>query len=379
MNTRKIRIGITGQAGFVGTHLFNTIGLRAKQFEAVPFEDDYFSSTFALQEFVKKCDVIVHLAAVNRSNDPDELYTTNVQLVEKLIAAMEAEQVTPFVVFTSSIQEKLDNPYGRSKVKGREIFEAWAKRNSASFVGLIVPNVFGPFCKPNYNSFIATFSWRLTHNELPEIINDSKVQLIYINSLCTYILQVIEDRINTHGCYQIEVPYDIERTVSSVLDSLKNYKDLYFVNGIIPVLSDSNDVALFNTFRSYIDIESFFPRKLKVNSDDRGTFVETIRLGIGGQVSFSTTFPGITRGNHYHTRKIERFTVIKGKALIALRKIGTNQVYSFELNGEEPAYVDMPIWYTHNITNIGSDELYTQFWINEWYDEANPDTYFEKV
>lgn len=144
-------------------------------------------------------------------------------------------------------------------------------------------------------------------------------------------------------------------------------------------MSDSNDVALFNTYRSYIDLESIFPRKLKLNSDERGTFVETIRLGVGGQVSFSTTFPGITRGNHFHTRKIERFTVISGKALIKLRQIGTNRVFSFELNGEDPAYVDMPVWYTHNIKNIGSTELLTQFWINEWYDESNPDTFFENV
>lgn len=136
---------------------------------------------------------------------------------------------------------------------------------------------------------------------------------------------------------------------------------------------------LFNTFRCYIDYSGHFPIKLIQHSDPRGVFVETIRLGIGGQVSFSTTIPGITRGNHYHTRKIERFTVIKGKARIQLRKIGTEEVLNFELDGSEPAYVDMPIWYTHNITNIGKDELYTQFWINEWYDPEDGDTYFEPI
>jgi UDP-2-acetamido-2,6-beta-L-arabino-hexul-4-ose reductase len=118
---------------------------------------------------------------------------------------------------------------------------------------------------------------------------------------------------------------------------------------------------------------------LKPNIDKRGSFFETIRLGIGGQVSFSTTKPGITRGNHYHTRKIERFTVIKGKARIQLRRTGTDNIIEFELDGQNPSYIDMPIWYTHNITNIGSDDLYTQFWINEWYDESSPDTYFDQV
>ena len=149
--------------------------------------------------------------------------------------------------------------------------------------------------------------------------------------------------------------------------------------GFIPELNDENEVNLFNTFRCYIDNIKHFPVTLVKHADYRGLFVETIKLGVGGQVSFSTTVPGITRGNHYHTRKIERFTVIKGKARIQLRKIGTNEVLNFELDGENPAYVDMPIWYTHNITNVGNDDLYTQFWINEWYNPEDEDTYFETV
>jgi UDP-2-acetamido-2,6-beta-L-arabino-hexul-4-ose reductase len=140
-----------------------------------------------------------------------------------------------------------------------------------------------------------------------------------------------------------------------------------------------NEVNLFNTYRSYIDLKKYFPFMLKQHSDDRGSFVETARLGTGGQVSFSTTRPGVTRGSHFHTRKIERFTVIKGKARIQMRRIGTDEVVEFALDGENPAHVDMPVWYTHNITNTGNDDVYTQFWINEWYDEKNPDTYFEKV
>ena len=167
--------------------------------------------------------------------------------------------------------------------------------------------------------------------------------------------------------------------ITEILNLFQDYKRLYFDQGSIPVLRDPNEVNLFNTFRCYIDYSGHFPIKLIQHSDPRGVFVETIRLGIGGQISFSTTIPGITRGNHYHTRKIERFTVIKGKARIQLRKIGTEEVLNFELDGSEPAYVDMPIWYTHNITNIGKDELYTQFWINEWYDPEDGDTYFEPI
>jgi len=138
-------------------------------------------------------------------------------------------------------------------------------------------------------------------------------------------------------------------------------------------------INLFNTFRSYIDHAVYFPFKLTQHADNRGAFVEIVRLGIGGQVSFSTTHPGITRGNHFHTKKIERFTVIKGKALIQLRKYNTEEVLNFELDGNEPSYVDMPVWYTHNIKNVGEEELYTVFWINEAFDATNPDTYFEIV
>ena len=161
--------------------------------------------------------------------------------------------------------------------------------------------------------------------------------------------------------------------------NLLNYKEIYQDKGEIPKLNNKFELNLFNTFRCYMDISNHFPVKLNQHTDPRGSFVEIIRLGIGGQVSFSTTKPGITRGNHFHTRKIERFAVIKGKARIQLRKIGSDEVLDFYLNGDEPAYVDMPIWYTHNIKNIGEDTLYTNFWINEPYNPEDADTYFEEV
>lgn len=180
-------------------------------------------------------------------------------------------------------------------------------------------------------------------------------------------------------CETIFVPHTSEIKVSILLQKLTEFKEDYFEKGILPNLDNSFDRNLFNTFVCYIDHQSFFPFKLKLNTDERGSFVETVKLHSGGQVSFSTTMPGITRGNHFHTRKAERFAVIKGKARIEIRRIGTNEVISFELDGKEPSFVDMPVWYTHNITNIGDYELYTIFWINEHFDANDPDTYFEKV
>ena len=375
-----LRIGITGQSGFVGTHLYNELGLLLDVVR-VPFEDDFFQSEVRLQAFVKQCDVIVHLAAMNRHDDLEVLYQTNIVLCKQLITAMEATNSTPHVLFSSSTQEERDNLYGKSKRDGRELLEQWAKRNGASFTGMVVSNVYGPFGRPNYNSFIATFCYKLTHGETPEVLVDSPVQLIYVGSLCKHIIAKITavQALPLPQVERDEVPYDFEKKVTDLLALFLHFKTLYFDQGIIPKLKDSDEVNLFNTFRCYIDQPTHFPIKLVQHADARGVFVETIKLGVGGQVSFSTTVPGITRGNHYHTRKVERFTVIKGKARIQLRKIGTDEVLNFYLDGNEPAYVDMPIWHTHNITNIGEDELYTQFWINEWYDAEDGDTYFEEV
>ncbi|MEG2240773.1 MAG: NAD-dependent epimerase/dehydratase family protein, partial [Alistipes sp.] len=334
-----------------------------------------------LRAFVRQCDVIVHLAAMNRHPDPQVIYTTNITLVKQLIEAMEAEGVAPHVLFSSSTQEERDNEYGKSKREGREMLETWALRRGASFTGMVVPNVYGPFGRPNYNSFIATFCHKLTHGEQPEVLQDSLVNLIYVGSLTQHIVSKI-DEVALLTAPRIErdaVPYDFEKRVTEILALLQTFKDLYFDQGIIPPLNEPNQVNLFNTFRCYIDLITHFPVKLTQHADARGCFVETIKLGVGGQVSFSTTVPGITRGNHYHARKIERFTVIRGSARIQLRKIGTSEVLDFRLDGTEPSYVDMPIWYTHNITNIGTEELYTQFWINEWYDPTDGDTYFETV
>lgn len=374
-----MRVGITGQAGFVGTHLYNSLGLQSS-IERIPFEDSYFTNRNKLRDFVRSCDVIVHLAAMNRHDDPLVIYDTNIQLVKELIAVMEIEAVTPHVIFSSSTQEERDNLYGKSKKEGRELLEQWATRNNASFTGLVVPNVYGPFGRPYYNSFIATFCHQLTHGEQPRIDIDGSVKLIYVGSLCEHIISCFtESHGGQHRVTRSVVPYDFEKKVSEILTKLEVYKSQYLEGGIIPVLDDIHDVNLFNTFRCYIDNEKHFPVKLIQHADARGVFVETVKLGVGGQVSFSTTVPGITRGNHYHTRKIERFTVIKGKARIQLRKIGTDEVLNFDLDGKEPSYVDMPIWYTHNITNIGDEELYTQFWINEWYNPEDGDTYFEAV
>ena len=406
-----ITVGITGQSGFMGTHLFNYLTLKKDEIVLVPFKDEYFQDLTKLNSFVRECDAIVHLAAKNRHGDPQVIYDTNIKLVKELIDACEETKSTPHILFSSSTQEERGNPYGKSKHDGRVMLEEWAMRNRAAFTGLIIPNVFGPFGNPYYNSVIATFCHQLTHGEQPKIDVDGELKLIYVGELVEKIYDKIKDKskkikvederrsqfIGNEGekikdkgnkinvmeedvfVESIHVDYTSEKKVSEILKLLEGYKENYFEKGIFPNLDDRFELNLFNTFVCYIDHEKFFPFHLKLNSDERGTFVETVKLHSGGQVSFSTTKPGITRGNHFHTRKAERFAVIKGKARIELRRIGTDRVFSFDLDGDQPSFVDMPIWYTHNITNVGTDDVYTIFWINEPFNADDPDTFFEEV
>ncbi|WP_295220318.1 NAD-dependent epimerase/dehydratase family protein [uncultured Chryseobacterium sp.] len=370
------KIGITGQNGFVGRHLYNTLGLSPEDFQRIDFQKEYFEDDNKLDEFVAQCDVIIHLAAMNRHDSEQFIYETNVGLAQKLVDSLKRTGSNAHVMISSSTQEERDNLYGKSKREGREALANWAQENGGKITGLIIPNVFGAFGKPFYNSFISTFCYQLTHGETPTIATDGEVKLIYVQELVEMIINEIQEG-------KSKAEYFVEPTatkkVSEVLALLNEYKTKYFDGGEIPAINDSFEHNLFNTYRSYIDYKTHYPVKFIQHTDPRGAFVEVIRLGIGGQCSFSTTVPGITRGNHFHTRKIERFAVIKGKALIQLRKIDSDEVLDFYLDGNEPAYVDMPIWYTHNIKNIGVEELYTIFWINEAFNPEDADTYFVEV
>ena len=370
-----IKVGVTGSNGFIGWHLCRTFELDKNQFELIEFQRDWFNENIKLDTFVSKCDIIVHLAGLNRHSEESAIYDTNVGLAVKLVDSFKRIGFKGQFIFSSSIQEERNNIFGNSKKVARDLFSNWANLSGASFKGLIIPNVFGAFGVPYYNSFVSTFCHQLVNNETPKIETDATINLIYINDLIKKIVELFDLESNDN----IIIEHTHTLKVSEILELLIKFKNKYFENGQIPSFNNQFEINLFNTFRSYFNLNIHFPIKYKNNIDERGNFVEIIRLETGGQVSFSTTKKEITRGNHFHTRKIERFSVIKGKALIQLRKIGTTEVFNYYLSGEEPAYVDMPIWYTHNIKNIGEEELYTMFWINEFYDSNDPDTYFKKV
>ena len=370
-----MKIGITGQNGFIGYHLLQTIKFTQEDSSIVPFERSFLNDSKALGSFVSSCDVIVHLAGVNRSETDEQVYDDNIKINSLLKKALIGANFKGHLLFASSSQENGGSIYGKAKKESRVLLENTINSLGGKFTGLIIPNVFGPFCKSNYNSFVSTFCSKILNNETPEVIHDANLPLLYVGNLIEQILEVIRDPKGS----LIEIRPDLEVKVTKVLGLLNTFKDSYLDSNTIPSLQTPFELQLFNTFRSYLDIENRNPSLLEKHSDQRGFFSEIIRTDIGGQFSYSTTLPGITRGNHFHTRKIERFIVIGGKAKISLRKIGSTVVHEILLDGEKPSYVDMPIWYTHNIRNTGTTPLITAFWINEAYNPEDADTYFENV
>lgn len=371
---QMLKVGITGMAGFVGYHLRARL-LREKNVEVLPFEDSYYETPEAFINFARQAQVIVHLAGVNR-NSPEVVYAKNIELMEKLLEYVDASGNRPKILFSSSTQIERDNEYGRGKKRAMELLEAWSGKTGAAAVSMVVPNVFGAGCRPFYNSVVATFSHQVTHGEEPTIMVDGQMGLIYINDLVEEMYRLV---IQPASGYRVEhIPMRAEAKVTEILAMLKSFKEAYYGTGTVPVTKSAFERDLYNTFITYMDPKDW-ERKLKLNTDERGSFVEVFKLEKGGQVSFSTTKPGVTRGNHYHIRKNEKFCVVSGEASIKMRRIATDQVIEFKVSGDTPSWVEMPIYYTHNITNTGSTELVTLFWINEAYNPDDPDTYFEKV
>ena len=370
----KIKVGITGHNGFLGTHLKNQLNFKYDSYQIIPFERSYFDAPNQLQQFARQCDIIIHLAGLNRHHSQEVIYNTNLALSQKLADALVAAAFDGQLIFASSLHQAQNTPYGRSKKESNDIFVHTAEKLHFSYTGLIIPNIFGPFGQPHYNSFIATFCHCLIQNKSPAI-QDNVIDLIYVDA----VIETIILALGVDGIRINKIPHQISISVKEVWNLLIYHKQIYFEKGVIPDLKNSFELSLFNTFLSAIVEGPYYPRPYKVHSDVRGIFVELIREFNGGQTSFSITRPGVTRGNHFHTRKIERFSVIQGEAEVNIRKIGSQDVKKFYLKGDCPAYIDIPIWYTHNITNIGHDDLITVFWINEPYNSEDTDTYVEIV
>ena len=308
--------------------------------------------------------------------EPQDVYDTNVALADALAQAVAASGNRPHVIFSSSTQRDQKNLYGQSKRQCEECFERLVGNGVASVTNLIIPNVYGPGCRPFYNSVVATFCHQLAHGETPQLMQDREVEFICVTELVEEIWTTIKQR--PTGFQTLRILGPARWTVSRLLSLLRRFRDDFFQTGVIPDLSDPLVASLYATFLSYIELDDHRHRP-HVHSDPRGSLFEIIKLANGGQVFFSTTKPGVIRGDHYHTRKIEWFCVLRGEAMISLRRVGQDSVLEFRVSGASPEFISIPVFHTHNIQNVGEDELLTMFWCNEIFSTDDPDTFYEKV
>lgn len=362
------RFAVTGARGFLGWHLRAALQESGIHVDAVPVGKAYDpeQATSALNGSSRA----IHLAGVNRASDEAVAEGNLVFAKQFATALLTADNPPPVVVFANSTQATNGSVYGESKARAGEVISAAASHVGAKFVDLRLPNLFGEHGRPFYNSVTATFSHLLANGKSPKVEHDKELTLLHAQNAVDLLT----------GSVEIEaLPALVQQeTVSGLLARLHGYAKLYD-HGEIPDLTHGFDRDLFNTYRSF-SFPSKAPIKLTPHADSRGSFFEIVRShGGSGQSSFSTTMPGVTRGDHFHRRKLERFTVVQGRGRISLRRLFTDEVISFDISGEHPRAVDMPTMWTHNITNIGNELLYTSFWTNDIFDPENPDTIAEVV
>ncbi len=365
-----LRLGITGASGFLGWHL--RAFLHPRQDVHVHIAD---RSTFAdpaqLRSFVSNVDAIAHIAGTNRGSDA-EIHDGNVLPVRQLIQAMEDQKVRPHVLFANSIQHARNTAYALSKRSAAGHLAEWSLQSGSPYTNFILPHLFGEAGKPYYNSAVTTFCHQVANDEEPKIIIDAELELIHAQRVAEKLMSAIEK--NETGDVRII------GTVLRVTEALACIRQIAakYAAQIIPSLATDFELDLFNTYRSYL-FPKHYPVTIQLRTDSRGELFEGVKSLHGGQCFMSTTRPGITRGNHYHRMKLERFLVVSGEAKIRVRRLLSDQVTEFRVSGNTPQYVDMPALHTHNITNIGASDLVTLFWSHEIFDPSSPDTFSELV
>ena len=365
-----MQVLITGADGFIGKNL----QLFLRNIENIHIDKYTLSnSPSELESKIKSADFIVHLAGVNRPQTPEEFFSGNTDLTKNIIDLLNKNHLHIPIIFSSSIQAELDNDYGKSK----RLAEDYILDNYKEGIVFRLHNVFGKWCRPNYNSVVATFCDHIAKNEPIAIDNAQKeLSLIYIDDICRTFTDIIIGKKKVSKKYNYVSPvYTI--TLQELSDMLYQFKsDLNSIR--VPATGDDFTKKLFSTYISYNSLKqlTFSPQQ---NIDERGAFSELIHTPNSGQISISTSKPGITRGNHYHHTKVEKFIVLQGEATIKMRKINSNQTHEFYVSGSHPEIITIPVGYTHNITNTGLNEMLLLIWCNEIFDKNNPDTYYDEV
>lgn len=380
-----MKVLVTGAHGFVGKNLCvqlkNIKSGKAKNYPVTiseVMEYDLDTDPMLLDGFCRRADFVFNLAGVNRPKDTEEFMKGNFGFTSTLLDTLKKYHNTCPVMISSSIQAALDNPYGESKRAGEQLMFTYSRETGSKVLVYRFPNVFGKWCRPNYNSAVATFCNNIA-NDLPIQVNDPSVMmnLVYIDDVVEELIAALNQSEHYDGNYCV-VPVVYTITLGDIVDLLYSFKKMSQTLGV-PDLSELFVKKLYSTYLSYLPKDKFtYP--VKMNIDDRGSFTELIRTVGCGQFSVNISKPGITKGQHWHHTKNEKFVVVSGHGMIQLRKIDTDEVINFEVSGDKIEVVEMIPGYTHNIINLSETEnLVTFMWCNECFDPNHPDTFFEPV
>ncbi len=382
-----MKILITGAHGFVGKNLCAALKnvaegkdkTRGIESDITLFEYDLDTEASLLDGFCRDCDFVFHLAGVNRPEKTEEFMDGNFGFTSTLLENLKKYNNTCPVMISSSIQASLDNPYGLSKKAGEDLLFSYGRETGAKVLVYRLPNVFGKWCRPNYNSAVATFCNNIA-NGLPITVNDRSVNmtLVYIDDVVDELISALKGEETKDGDF-CRVPVEHRITLGEIVDLIYSFKNQPESLVIPEIPFGSFEKKLYSTYLSYLPKEKVsFP--LKMNVDARGSFTELLKTEKCGQFSVNISKPGITKGQHWHNTKWEFFIVVSGKGLIQQRKIGSDEVLNFEVSGDKIEAVQMLPGYTHNIINLSDTEnLVTVMWANESFDPNHPDTFFEEV
>ena len=364
-----MKVLVTGSNGFIGNNLKIHLSER-KEIGVVTFSRD--DDLDSLGSKLDDVDFVFHLAGVNRPKNVEEFALGNADLTWALCQAIiRTKRLIP-IIYTSSVQAGLDNPYGESKKAAEQVLIDFSAQTDSPVYLFRLPNVFGKWCKPNYNSAVATFCYNIAHN-LPVQISDAnaKVRLVYVDDVVKYFMSIMDGALVGPGLNNVNPVY--EMTVGGLAEKIRTFKGSRQSLLTEPVGTGLNR-ALHSTYLSYLEPEQFSYELMK-HEDPRGVFVEMLKTKNSGQFSYFTAHPGITRGGHYHHTKTEKFLVVKGSALFKFRNVLTDDSYEIKTSDYVPQVVETAPGWTHDITNIGEDEMIVMLWASEIFDRENPDTY----
>lgn len=371
-----MKVLVTGANGFIGKNLITELN-RREGIEVLPFDID--TPAELLEKYCSECDFVYHLAGVNRPQRVEEFMEGNFGFASALVDSLKKCGNKCPVMISSSIQAALKNPYGQSKKAGEDMLFAYGQETGVPVYIYRFPNVFGKWCRPNYNSAVATFCHNIA-NELPIQVNDRNtlLRLVYIDDVVEELLQALDrhPHVNADGyCY---VPVEHEATLGEIVNLIYSFRESR-QNLMVPDMTEGSfEKKLYSTYLSYLPMDCFsYP--LVMHEDERGSFTEILKSVDRGQVSINISKPGIIKGNHWHHTKNEKFVVVSGKALIRFRKHGSDEIYEYHVSGDKLEVVDIPTGYTHSIINEGDTNLVTLMWCNECFNPGKPDTIYESV